>query len=183
MAAINNYINELKTAGPLSFLETYRYKDTRDLAKPKYIAAIQEPTIVVIPYWNNLLSFGPAVIAGGLVTYAMLSTNKWEWYLLATVAGAIYLIYLTIRDKKTPKIPLTANSEMLNFKTYSFRWKDISNSYILYNNGEKKVYKSLVIEDLQGIMRQISFDTDEIRDTKLASIIEYYKTKYQEPQS
>ena len=178
MTAIDNYINELKTAGPLSFIETYRYKATKDLAMPKYMAKIQEPTVVVVPYWKNLLVFSPAVIAGALCTYALLSTNKWELSLLLTLLGAGTLIYLTIRDKKTPKIPVVADRDTLKFKNYTFLWKDIANSYILYNDGAKKVYKSLVLEDIQGVINKIPFDDDEIQDKKLSSIIEYYKQKY-----
>jgi hypothetical protein len=178
MTAIENYINELKTAGPLSFIETYRYKNTKDIALPKYMASIQEPTIIIVPYWRNLLLFSPAVLAGAICTYALLSTNKWELSLLLTLAGAGTLIYLTIRDKKTPKIPVVADHDTLKFKNYTFLWKNIANSYILYNDASKKVYKSLVLEDIHGEINKIPFDDDEIQDKKLASIIEYYKRKY-----
>ncbi len=177
MTPIENYISELKTA-PFGFLETYRYKDTKDMILPKYMAKIREPTVIIVPYWRNLLVFSPAVIVGGCITYATLSSNQWEMPLLLTTVAAAMLIYLTIRDKKNPKIPVIANRETLEFKNYTFLWGNIINSYILVNVGNKRNYKSLLIEDQYGIIKKFPFDDDEIRDTKLASIIEYYKNKY-----
>ncbi len=145
---------------------------------PKYMAKIPEPTVIIVPYWMNLLAFSPAVITGGVVTYATLSTKQWPLYLLVTIAAAAYLIYITIRDKKNPKIPLIANRETLEFKTYTFLWENVINSYILVNVGAKRKYKSLLIENQYGIIEKFPFDDDEIRDTKLATIIEYYKNKY-----
>ena len=178
MTPIENYISELKAA-PLGFLETYRYKNTKDMVLPKYMDKIQEPTVITVPYWRNLLVFSPSVIVGGCITYVTLSSNQWELPLLLTTVAAVTLIYLTIRDKKNPKVPVIANNEMLKFKTYTFLWDNIINSYILVNDGAKKKFKSLLIENQQGIIEKFPFDDDEIRDTKLASIIEYYKNKYQ----
>ena len=177
MTPIENFINDKRSA-PLSFLNPISVKETKDWVSLSYLKRITEPTIIVEPYWNNLLLFTPLFIGGIVYTFYTYSKSVWNILplVIALVLGAI-LIRMAIRDKKSPKIIAFADKEILTIKNRTYKWKDVVNAYIMTEHS-KKLYISLLLEAKIGEIDEIPLNQLGISRKKMATIVEYYRNKY-----